>query len=318
MFAARGMVVSFAVFMLVYCGLSLAVCCAWRKVWLWSRNYPARRAADLLFGLRLLPLFAAIFVTAAFTVPSFLLLEPRTIDEPMGGIPLVLGICGLMLAAVGMGNATASVLRAGKTIALWTRDAKPMDKSGAVPVQRISRIVPALAAAGILRPRVLLSEAAEVTLTTNELQTALRHEVAHVRRRDNLKKLLLRLVAFPGTRGLETAWLEATEIAADDAAVSSAAEALDLAAAIIKLSQLGSASEAGSADLAMALVHSKAASTSARIERLITWSDERPAPPLRISSWYALGAGLATIVAFGASYSQLLVRVHTATEWLIR
>ncbi len=318
MFAARAMVVSFAVFMLVYCGVSLAVCCAWRKVWLWSRNYAARRAADLLFGLRLLPLFAAIVITAAFTVPSFLLLEPRTIDEPMGGIPLALGICGLMLAAVGMGNATASVLRAGKTIALWTRDAKPMDKSGAVPVLRISRVVPALTVAGILRPRVLLSEAAEVRLTTNELQTALRHEVAHVRRRDNLKKLLLRLVAFPGTSGLETAWLEATEIAADDAAVSNAAEALDLAAAIIKLSQPGSASDAGSADLAMALVHSAAASTNARIERLITWSDERRATPLRISSWYALGAGLTTIVAFGVTYSQLLVRVHTATEWLVR
>jgi Zn-dependent protease with chaperone function len=67
------------------------------------------------------------------------------------------------------------------------------------------------------------------------LQTALNHEVAHVSRRDNLKKLLLRFVAFPGMSGLETAWLEATEMAADDAAVSTAGDALDLAAALIKL-----------------------------------------------------------------------------------
>jgi beta-lactamase regulating signal transducer with metallopeptidase domain len=318
MFAVRGIAVSFSVFVLVYCGLSLAVCCAWRNVWLWSRKYPARRAADLLFGLRLLPLFAGVAVTVTFTVPSFLLLEPRAIDEPVGGIPLVLGICGLLLAAVGMGNSAASALRASKTIAVWTRDAKPVDESGAVPVLRISHEVPALTTTGILRPRVLLSGAAEVRLTPSELQTALRHEMAHVRRRDNLKKLLLRFVLFPGMSGLEAAWLEATELAADDAAVSDAAEALELAAAIIKLSRLGSVSKASSADLAMVLVHSAAASTNARIERLITWSNERRVPPPRISSWYVFGAGLATIVAFAVTYNQLLVRVHTATEWLVR
>jgi len=317
-FAARGIVVSFSVFMLVYCGLSLAVCCAWRKIWLWSQRYPAKRAAGLLLGLRLLPLIAAAGITAALTVPSFLLLEPRAIDEPMGGVPLALGICGLMLAAFGVGNAAASALRASKTIAVWTHEAKPMDESGSVPVLRISRLVPALTAAGILRPRVLLSGAAEFLLNTNELQTALRHEVAHVRRRDNLKKLLLRLVAFPGMSGLEAAWLEATEMAADDAAVSNAAEALDLAAAIIKLSQLGSASEAASADLATALVHSPAASANVRVERLIAWSDWRSVPPLRYSSWYALGAGVATIATFAVTYGQLLMRVHTATEWLVR
>jgi beta-lactamase regulating signal transducer with metallopeptidase domain len=318
MFAARGIAVSFSVFLLVYCGLSFVVCCAWRKIWLWSRKYPARSAADLLFGLRLLPFFAAVAITAAFTVPSFLLLEPRAIDEPMGSIPLALGICGLMLAAFGVGNATASALRASKTIALWTLEAKAMDESRAVPVLRIFRVVPPLMAAGILRPRVLLSGTAEFLLTTNELQTALRHEVAHVRRWDNLKKLLLRFVTFPGMSGLETAWLEATEMAADDAAVSNATEALDLAAAIIKLSQLGSATGFTSTDLATALVHSPAASTNARVERLIAWSDERRGPPQRYSSWYALGVGLATITVFAVTYSELLVRVHTATEWLVR
>jgi hypothetical protein len=318
MFAARGIAVSFSMFVLVYGGLSLAVCFGWRRVWLWSQKFSARHAADLLFVLRLLPLFVAVAVTAAFTVPSFLLLEPRAVDEPLGGTPLALGICGLILAAFGLGNVTRSALRASKTIALWTREAQPLDESGAVPVLRISRAVPALTAAGILRPRVLLSGAAEFLLTTNELRTALQHEVAHVRRWDNLKKLLLRFVAFPGMSGLETAWLEATEMAADDAAVSSSVDALDLAAAIIKLSKLGSATGYASADLATALVHSAAASTNARVERLIRWSGERCAPPQRYSSWYALGAGLATIAAFAVTYGGLLVRVHTATEWLVR
>jgi beta-lactamase regulating signal transducer with metallopeptidase domain len=318
MFAVRGIAISFSVFVLVYCGLSLAVGCMWRKFCKWSQKYPARCTADLLFGLRLLPLMAAAGVTAALTIPSFLLFEPRAIDEPIGGIPLALGICGLMLAALGVGNATACALRASKAIALWTHDAEPMNENRAVPVLRISRVVPALTAAGILRPRVLLSGAAEFRLTTNELQTALRHEIAHVRRRDNLKKLLLQFVVFPGTSGLEAAWLDATEMAADDAAVSNATEALDLAAAIIKLSRLGSASGAASADLATALVQSAAASTYARVERLIAWSAARSIPAQGASSWYTLGATLATIVAFAVAYSHLLVRVHTATEWLVR
>src|SRR5258708_34685891 len=130
-----------------------------------------------------------------------------------------------------------------------------------------------MTAAGIVRPRVLLSGAAESLLTASELQTALNHEIAHVHRRDNLKKLLLRFVAFPGMAGLEAAWLEVTEMAADDAAVSNAGEALDLAAALIKLSRLGPSG--ARADLTAALIHSPASAMNARVGRLIAWSEDR-------------------------------------------
>jgi hypothetical protein len=116
--------------------------------------------------------------------------------------------------------------------------------------------------------------------------------------------------------GLEAAWLEATEMAADDAAVSNAGEALDLAAALIKLSRLGPVD--APVDLTAALIHSPASLMNARIERLIAWSDARLAPPQRFSPWYALGAALATVAVFAAAYSQLLLQVHTATEWLVR
>ena len=56
MFAARLLAVSSSVFVLVYSALSLAVSCGWRKIWSRRHGYPARRTADLLFGLRLLPL----------------------------------------------------------------------------------------------------------------------------------------------------------------------------------------------------------------------------------------------------------------------
>jgi len=85
---------------------------------------------------------------------------------------------------------------------------------------------------------VLLSDAAAAVLSPQELATALQHEMAHAHRRDNLKKLLFRFCAFPGMSRLEAAWCEAEEMAADDAAVASVGDALDLASALIKLSRL--------------------------------------------------------------------------------
>ena len=319
MFAARGIAVSLSVFVIVYCVVSLAVCLCWRAGQLHRRRYPVRRIADLLFAMRMFPLVTAAVITAAFTVPSFLLLEPRAIDEPLGSIPLVLGIGGALLGILGIANAGIALRSASQHISRWTSAAQPVESCGAVPVIRISAVsaitVPAMTAAGILRPRVLLSGAAESLLTANQLQTALNHEVAHVRRRDNLKKLLLRLVAFPGMKNLEGTWLEATEMAADDAAVSNACEALDLAEALIKLSRLTPLEPSA---VLTALIHSPTSVMNARIERLIGWSDERLVSLPRFSPRYGLGAALATVALFAMTYSQLLAGVHTATEWLVR
>jgi Zn-dependent protease with chaperone function len=316
MYAARGLAVSFSVFLMVYCALSVGVIFCWRRISQYAQQHPVRRIADLLFTLRIFPLLTAAVITAAFTVPSFLLLEPRSIDEPIGEIPLALGICGLLLGIFGLVNAGLAVTRARRTISTWTNQAQVVDICSPVPVLRISRSVPPMTAAGIVRPRVLLSTSAEFLLNGNELQTALNHELAHVRRRDNLKKLLLRFVAFPGMKGLETAWLEATEMAADDAAVSNAGDALDLAAALIKLSRLSPVE--APVDLTAAIMHSPASAVNARVERLIAWCDERRVPPQKYSAWFGVVAGLATVAVLTVTYSQVLVRIHVATEWLVR
>lgn len=314
MFAARGIAVAFSVFVIVYCFLSLLVTFTWRGVRRYSLRLTAPRAADLLFAVRMFPLAAATLITAALTVPSFLLFEPRTVDEPIGVIPLALGLCGVLLGLYGIVGAILALRRVSRTISSWTSDAEPLSLSSLVPVLRISRAVPALTAVGIVRPSVLVSGVAECVLASGELQTALNHEIAHVRRRDNLKKLLLRFVSFPGMSELEAAWLEATEMAADDAAVANASEALDLASALIKLSRMGPFEPP--ADLTAALLHSPASVMNARVERLLAWTDDRARGA--DFSWYGPIAGLATISAFALTYSQLLVHVHAATEWLVR
>lgn len=316
MFALRGLDVSFAVFVLIYCVLSLAVTLTWRKALGVLQQNPVHRVSNVLFALRMFPLITAALITAAFTVPSFLLLEPRAINEPMEGFPLALGITGLALGVYGIYNAIHALIRANRNVSEWTRDSESAEASAPVPVVRIRRSVPAMTAAGILHPKVLVSGSAEFMLTPTELQVALNHEVAHVRRRDNLKKLLMRFVAFPGMGGLESAWLEATEMAADDAAVSNTGEALDLAAALIKLSRLSRPEE--SSDLTAALIHSPASLMNARIERLIAWNEDRRSSSSSLSIRYGAAAALVTLLVFVHTYGHLISKVHTATEWLMR
>src|SRR5258708_34837703 len=142
MYAARGLAISFSVFLMVYCALALAVSLTWRRVRQYASKYPVRRVADLLFAWRMFPLVTAAVITAAFTVPSFLLLEPRAIDEPLGGIPLALGLCGLVLGIFGVLNAGIAIRRASRTIARWTSAAQPVESNAPVPVLRISPVVP--------------------------------------------------------------------------------------------------------------------------------------------------------------------------------
>ena len=316
MFALRGAAVSLSVLVMVYCGLSFAVACAWRRFCAGIRPGHAQGRADLLFILRILPLAAAMLITAAFTVPSFLMLEPRAIDEPMGALPLVLGLFATALAGFGIINAATAARKASRTISSWKREAQLRPYDSRVPVLRIAQPIPAMTTVGMIRPRILLSGAAESVLGSSELDAALRHEAAHVRRHDNLKKLLFHVVAFPGMRGLEAAWLESSEIAADEAAVSNSAEALDLAAALIKLSRFAPTGEPE--HLTAALVHSPASAMSTRVYRLISWSDGRQLRSGNAFGWRIMTGGLAAAVVLAAIYSPTLARVHAATEWLIR
>jgi Zn-dependent protease with chaperone function len=315
MFLARGIALSVSVMVLLYASLSLVVGWGWRMVERRFRRFSAQVTADLLFGLRIMPLVLSALVTLVFTVPSFLLLEPHSIDEPIGAIPLALSGCGVLLFVAGMFKATMAQIKTSRVVSDWLSGATQVAPGRSVPVFRAGKFIPALTAAGILKPKVLMSEAVVTVLREPELRVALGHEVAHVRRRDNLKKLLLRFCAFPAMAGLEKAWSEIAEMAADDAAVSNASEALDLASALIKLSRLEPVSHL--ADLTTALLRGPAATVSARVERLIAW-DQAHTSTRRFSTWYALLPAFGMVVCAGVTYNAALSQLHLVTEWLVR
>jgi len=319
MFAARCAGVSLAVFVLLYVFLSVAVSRGWKVVRQMLRPRSARGAADLLFALRILPLALSSVVTLAFTLPSFLLLEPRSANEAIGTAPLALGFCCLILLGAGIARASMAQMRASRALRRWLNgsmlmESQIIESDDTVPVFRTGNDAPTLTVAGVCAPKVLVSEAAVATLNPQELRTALRHEIAHVLRFDNLKKLVFRFCVFPAMAGLEHSWSDETEMAADDAAVSSFRDALDLAAALIKVSRLGQIQSSG--ELTTALLHSSTA-LSTRVRRLVVWDKARKAQT-HGRWWYALPAVAALAVGIVTTYGSVLTQMHAVTEWLVR
>jgi len=313
MFAARCAGVSLAVFVLAYVLASLAIGVGWRLVLRLLRPSSARGTADLLFAIRIFPLGLALATSFGIALPSFLLLEPHATDEAVGTAPLLLAAVFLALAVWGVWGGVRAQRRSSRAMEQWLDGSTRMDSSDAVPVFRSHQNSPTLTVAGVRAPKVIVSDDAAAALTPSELNTALRHEIAHVRRYDNLKKLIFRAAAFPGTAGLEAAWADQTELAADDAAVSSIDDALDLASALIKISRLGFGA---TADISRALLHSSTA-LSLRIRRLFAWSSAQRTMPAR-PLWLCGFSVAAILVCLIASYNMMLGRMHELTEWLVR
>jgi len=313
MFAARCVGVSLAMFVLAYVLGSLAVWAGWRLLMRLLRPVSAHATADLLFAIRIFPLGLALTTTLGVALPSFLLLEPHATDEAVGTAPLVLAAVFLGLTVWGVWGAVRSQRRTSRAMEQWLDGSTRMDLPDCVPVFRSHQPSPTLTVAGVCAPKVIVSDDAATVLTATELRTALRHEVAHVRRYDNLKKLIFRVAAFPGAAALEAAWADQTELAADDAAVSSLDDALDLASALIKVSRLGFGA---TAELSRALLHSSTALTI-RIRRLFAWSGSREAAPAR-SIWFCGVSMVAVLACLIAGYNAMLGGMHELTEWLVR
>jgi Zn-dependent protease with chaperone function len=312
MFVLRGIAVSLTFFVLLYSILSLLVGCIWRGV-RFLRGLSPGSLANVLFSLRVLPLVSSAAVTVALVVPAYVRLEPRSIDEDIA-LPLVLAVGCLLVFAVGIFRVIAAQTRTSRVVAEWLRGADAIDAGVTAPTFRTGRQTPPLTLVGVCSPRVVVSETTVALLNHDELRVAVQHEVAHMRSHDNLKKLVMYCAPFPGMAGLETAWHEAAEVAADDGAVASVPEALDLAAALIKLSRL--LPVAGTPNFTMALVGERG-SVSSRVARLLAWSDaEAHYGPTRWT--YAVPSILALTLCAAALYEPVLTQTHKISEWLVR
>ncbi len=310
MYLIRGSIISLGVFFLVYVALSLLAGVGWGAL---RRDHRSVSSAAA-YGFRILPLAAALVVVAVFTVPSFLWLEPRWDDEPIGIAALALASAGAVILIFGTINALLAWMQTSRCVSSWTSDSRMLNLEATVPAFQTPESAPLLAVAGLCRPKLLVSGCARRLLDPGELEVAIRHELAHVRSRDNLKKLLLRACAFPFLGALEHAWLEAAEINADDEAVKDERSALDLASALIKVSRLSP--RVPGPELAVDLVSGAPGAVAARVERLLSWTP-RVRPQRRLLP-IAVPAAAVAVMAAGLTYMWVLARVHQFTEFLVR
>src|SRR5271165_1405493 len=306
MFVARGIVVCLAFFAVMYGALSLLVGSAWRL----RQRLPSRESANspsLLFALRISPFALSALVAVFFTFPSFWLMERKSLDEE--ATTFCLAACALVLLAAGLVRALRATTLTNRALRHWSRKPNISNESNGASLSAANG-APALMLVGVCRPKVMVSDMANAVLTENELRVAIRHELGHRRSWDNLKKLLINATPFPGMSGVERAWREAAELAADDSAVETREDALDLATALIKLSR--SANQWTEPELASGLVCDSSAIT-VRVHHLLEW---RSGPRLQ-RTWLWAVLSVLIVCAVASNYATALVMIHRLTELLV-
>jgi len=264
------------------------------------------RAGRFLLTLRLLPTAFSAIVVALWCVPSYLRFEPRVADENVGLPCLAAAILGALLFAFAISRTLAALIRSSRYVRRCDGFQSRVDGETVWIVNERA----GLALAGILRPRLLISEAAMRQLSADQLAVALRHERAHRASLDNLKRLLILLVPLPGFRILEQAWAKCAEWAADDRAANGDADRSALAEALVRVARL----QAGirMPELVTSLVEADE-DLAQRIDRLLE-------PPVYESSRRrgAIALSLATVLIFSIAINPGSLRlVHHLLERLL-
>ena len=306
MFVVRSVVVCVAFFGVMYSALSLAVAFAW-----WTlRRVPrstAFQSAGFIFGLRIFPFAVSMIATVFLTLPSFWLMERRSFDED--ATTFFLAGFALLLLIAGAIRVLQAQLRTSQAVTEWLRNASS-DEEGSIAAMSAKKGAPALMLVGVCRSKVMVSDMAAAVLNDNELRVAIRHELGHRRSWDNLKKLLINATPFLGMRTIERAWREAAELAADDSAVETRQDALDLASALIKLSR--SSRQWSEPELASGLACASSA-IDLRVHRLLQWHTR---PRIR-RTWVWVLPSVFLLTALASNYGTALVLTHRLTELLV-
>jgi Zn-dependent protease with chaperone function len=284
-------------------------------------------SANLLFAIRMLPLALASLVTVGFVLPAFVEFEPVTTGENMS----------LRLAALAMAGALVLIIMLFRGLRIlratrlaqnqWLANSELLHLPGTpFPIYRVAGRASLLAVTGFLRPRVFIAKEILEALSIEELSAALAHEMAHVKSFDNLRRLLLGITRLPErltiVRGVDAAWTQASEVAADQAALTAGFSALDLSSALVKVGRL-SRPALPMGPLAASHLLPCGSSLEARVMHLQELLEEgggnllRPARRGRMSTRILLFVSLA-VVGYAIAVPAVLPVIHDILEFLVR
>jgi len=327
MYELLGICLTLSALLAVNALMSLVAEGVWRLSAPALQRLSAGLRAEILFTLRVSAPAIALIAVAAVFVPAFIAHEPHTTGEVVSKKLAALAL----ISATGFGLALTKAFRSWlATHALlrdWLARAQRIQLEGvATPTFSLSHSFPIIAVVGTFRPRLFIAEHLLQSLTKEELTAAIAHECGHLAARDNLKRSLLRVcrdvLILPCGRGLDRAWSEAAECAADEhAARQSALTALNLASALVKIAKMIPAKGQAAIPVGVFLVGAEESrGVKARVRRLLDLAsrDQRRlgSIPAKILPVTALGL-LAAIAIAVASNPHVLINVHHLIERVV-
>jgi beta-lactamase regulating signal transducer with metallopeptidase domain len=224
----------------------------------------------------------------------------------------------------------ATILWSTKLVAAnWGRRSQKLGLENTdVPVYCLDGASPGsvLAVLGFLRPKIFVAKQIVDALTPAELMAAVEHEQAHVASFDNLKQLVLKVTRVPRWLrfwgGTDSAWTNASEIAADEAALASGISVLDLSTALIKVAALSTHAVVGRTVAASHLVPMESGSSlHARVDHLqkilAGYNSASDTPPRNGIGKFIIPLMIAAI-GYATCFNTILPWVHDALEALVR
>jgi Zn-dependent protease with chaperone function len=312
-FDARLIVVALAIFAVANAAISLAVGWGWRPQP--AGASPAVRASTL-FHWRLAPSMLALVATI-IAMAAFMRYEPRQKGEETGLLLLALSLGSAALAASALRRLIAAQIRTTRILREWKRTATPVTLAGmSMPCFAIDVAFPAVAVAGVIRPRLFIARTVLDSCPPDELCAILRHERHHVARHDNARHLVFVaapdfLAWSPLARLFGGRWHDAAEEMADDAAAPDETRRLHLAAALVRVARLVPRGHGGVELPASAFYRGEA--LEGRIRRLL----DRPAvaAPGIWRSWH-IALALTCIVIGLSSLGAIQALVEAAVKFL--
>lgn len=326
MFFLLGICIVLAVMLALNSMASLVASLLWKVLEPRARRWSAASQASVLCLLRTLPVVGGITIVALLFVPAYVAHEPRTNHEDITlnlGVVAFFSALGVVLAVV---RGIVTWRATARLKSDWLRNAKAISLPGiTIPAFLIQHEFPVLAIVGTFRPRLFIASQILQSLTDDELSAALAHEVGHVIARDNLKRGLLRvcrdtLLIIPCGRGLDSAWKEASEGAADEyAAGRDRMVGLDLASALIKIARLVPFGSKPTLPAGAYFVNGEDPSGfKARVQNLVRLADGGSSnPPAALISKLPLGVPIAILVVLLTAISiesHVLVLTHEVIE----
>jgi Zn-dependent protease with chaperone function len=310
---------------------ALASACAalvWRAAAPRVARRPAAERTRFLFTLRVFPLTLAALLAFTLVVPAYVFHEPANSGEVVGAklaLIAVLSAAGVLLALWRVMRTWLATRRLARD---WTRNAARVEvESLGLPAYRLRHRFPVIAVIGVFRPRLFIAEQVFEALTDGELAAAVGHERGHVEARDNLKRALLQagqdaLLLAPLGRSLLRAWQRESEVAADEFAASEGPRvAVDLAAAIVKISRMIPVGARPTLPAGAHLLGADDEGLAQRVRNLLRlasapegeFASVKASSPVRL----AFGLGVCAACALFFTHPAVLRVTHTAIEQVV-